>query len=256
MTGEAESCSTLGKGIPTQHNQAGFLSGSRRCLRKQQRRQTRRRREARETSTSTTITIAGTALLSGPVGKAVDTQFVHEENKTTPRLLQTSLGQCLGCEGVDGALGTHANPHISGTTNRPVPRVWSCGQPRSTQPLWATQSQHTLLVHPTMWQGNPLCLWPKQGDWEHHGMWGTLWAVRQCILSPRVSGCSPVPHSSVSSSALTALPSAFPTCRQPSEWFPDLPQEAFHGLLLTPGQEQGYILTLHQAVCGQDQGHV
>lgn len=77
VAGVGEPCSTLGKVRPTQHGQAGFLSGSRRCLRQQRKRQVRRRRKVRGTSTPTTMTMAGVMLLSGPVGKAVGTQFVY-----------------------------------------------------------------------------------------------------------------------------------------------------------------------------------
>lgn len=45
------------------------------------------------TSTPTAMAMAGATLLSGPVGKAAGTQFVHEEDKTTPNPFQTSLGQ-------------------------------------------------------------------------------------------------------------------------------------------------------------------
>lgn len=81
MTGGGEPCSTLGKVRPTQHGQAGFLSGSRRCLRQQQERQVRRRRKVRGTSTPTAMAMAGVMLLSGPVGKAVGTQFLHKGKK-------------------------------------------------------------------------------------------------------------------------------------------------------------------------------
>lgn len=83
-TGGGKPSSTLGEGRPTQHGHAGFLSGPCKCLRQQWRKQPRRRREVRGTRTPTAMTMAGATLLSrlsGPVGKAADTQSVHEDNK-------------------------------------------------------------------------------------------------------------------------------------------------------------------------------
>lgn len=53
-----------------------------------------------------------------------------------------------------------------------------------------------------------------------------------------------------------ALPGAFPICPWTSEEFPALTQEIFSDSLPSPGQEQDYTLTLHQAVRGQNQGHI
>lgn len=73
---------------------------------------------------------------------------------------------------------------------------------------------------------------------------------------PGGSGCSLAPPPHFPSPAPAAFPGAFPTYPQPSEDFPDLPQEVFHYLLPTPGQKHDFILTLLQAVRRQDQGHV
>lgn len=133
-TGVGEPYSSLGKGGPTQHCWAGFPSGSRRCLRQQQR-QARRRREVRGTSTPTAMAMAGAALLSGPVGKAAGTQFVHEENKTTQTHFRHSLASPQGEIGRIGALGAHASMHTSGTASRPAFGDCCHGQACDTQPL-------------------------------------------------------------------------------------------------------------------------
>lgn len=104
-----EFCSTLRKGRPTQHGQAGFLSGSRRCLRQWQRRQVRRRREVRGTRTPTAMAMAGATPLSGPVGKAAGTQFVHEVKKQPQTHFKHPLAIPWGEMGWIGELGVHSS---------------------------------------------------------------------------------------------------------------------------------------------------
>lgn len=83
-------CCTLRKGRPTQQGQAGFLPGSHRCLRQWYRRQVRRKK-ARGTRTTSAMTVVGAMLLSGSVGKAARTQFVHEVKKQPETHLRHSL---------------------------------------------------------------------------------------------------------------------------------------------------------------------
>lgn len=80
--------------------------------------------------------------------------------------------------------------------------------------------------------------------------------LRHYVPLARPSGHSMAPPPSLPSPATAALPGAFPTCSQPSEKFSDLSQEVLPNFCPTPEQRQSYILTLLQAVCGQDQGHV